>query len=62
MWTVPEPPVLEVGPEHGGCVSWVELPATIGPPAALVPALSDEDFAAAAARVESALAAAGVGA
>ena len=62
VWTLPQPPVLEVGPEHGGCVSWVELPATIGAPAELVPALSDEDFARAAADVEATLAAAGVGA
>ncbi len=60
VWTVTDPPVLEVGPEHGGCVSWVELPSTIGPPAELVPALSDEAFAGAAAEVEAALAAAGV--
>jgi hypothetical protein len=60
VWTVPEPPVLAVGPEHGGCVSWVDLPAQIGPPAARVPALSDEEFARSAAAVESALAAAGV--
>ena len=57
---MPDPPVLEVGPEHGGCVSWVELPETIGAPADAVPALSDEAFAGAAADVESALAAAGV--
>jgi len=38
----------------------VELPSTIGPPAELVPALSDEAFAAASAEVEAALAAAGV--
>ena len=60
VWTVPAPPVLAVGPEHGGCVSWVELPQDIGPPAERVPALSDEGFAASAAAVESALAAAGV--
>jgi hypothetical protein len=52
--------VLEVAEEHGGCVSWVELPGTIGPPARRVPALSDEEFAAAAGAVESALASAGV--
>ena len=33
VWTVPAPPVLEVTAEHGGCVSWVELPAAIGAPA-----------------------------
>ena len=62
VWTVPEPPVLEVGPEHGGCVSWVDLPESIGAPTALVPALSDEEFTRAAGEVEATLAAAGVGA
>jgi hypothetical protein len=53
-WRATDPPVLEVGPEHGGCVSWVEVPATIalGPREA---ALNDDDFAAAAARVSHAL-------
>ncbi|WP_217912957.1 DUF1802 family protein [Miltoncostaea marina] len=60
VWRVPEPPVLAVGPEHGGCVSWVELPAEIGAPTGRVPALDDEAFARAAADVEAALAAAGV--
>lgn len=60
VWTVPAPPVLHVGPEHGGCVSWVELPASIGAPAERVPALSDEAFARAAGDVEAALTAAGV--
>lgn len=60
VWTVPEPPVLAIGPEHGGCVSWIDLPGSIGAPAARVPALAHEDFAASAAAVESALAAAGV--
>ena len=60
VWRVPEPPVLEVGPEHGGCVSWVELPEAVGAPEGAVPALSDEAFARAAADVEAALAAAGV--
>ncbi len=52
---VSAPPVLPVGPEHGGCVSWVELPAeiTLG---AHVPVLDDAAFAAAAAAVTSALA------
>jgi hypothetical protein len=59
VWTLPDPPVLEVAPEHGGCVSWVELPAAIGAPGERVPALSDEAFAASAAAVESALAAVG---
>ena len=60
VWTIPDPPVLEAGPEHGGCVSWVALPASIGAPSERVPALSDEEFAASAAAVESALASAGV--
>ena len=60
VWTVPTPPVLHVGPEHGGCVSWVELPAAIGAPGGLVPALDDDAFARAAADVETTLAAAGV--
>jgi hypothetical protein len=50
------PPVLAVGPEHGGCVSWVDLPEGIAPGAS-VPALDDEAFADAAGRVEAALAA-----
>jgi hypothetical protein len=56
VWTLPAPPVLDVTAEHGGCVSWVELPESIGPPAERVPALSDEEFAASAAAVEAALA------
>ena len=60
VWTVPEPPVLQVTPEHGGCVSWVDLPESIGAPRDLVAALSDEAFARAAADVEGTLAAAGV--
>lgn len=56
VW-VPRPaPVLAVTEEHGGCVSWIELPPAIGAPAGAVPALSDEAFAAAAAAVEEALA------
>jgi len=60
VWTLPRPPVLEVTEEHGGCVSWVDLPAAIGAPSARVPALSDEAFGAAAGDVESALADAGI--
>lgn len=60
VWTLPAAPVLEVGPEHGGCVSWVALPESIGAPGDRVPALGDAEFAAAAAAVEEALA--GVGA
>lgn len=55
VWRVDTPPLLQVGPEHGGCVSWVDLPAGIGAPAALTPALDDTAFAAAAGRVESIL-------
>jgi hypothetical protein len=57
VWRVPDPPVLEVTEEHGGCVSWVDLPEAIGAPRDAVPALGDEAFAAAAAAVEAALAA-----
>jgi hypothetical protein len=57
---LPDPPVLHVLPEHGGCVSWVDLPEYIGPPLGAVPVLSDEEFARAEADVEAALAAAGV--
>lgn len=56
VWRVDEPPVLDVGPEHGGCVSWIDLPHTIGAPRALTPALDDDAFAAASGRVESILA------
>lgn len=55
-----EPPVLDVLPEHGGCVSWVALPEGIAP-GPHTPVLDDEAFAVAAGRVESALAAVGVG-
>jgi hypothetical protein len=58
VWRIADPPVLEVGPEHGGCVSWVTLPEAIAVPGdRLEPALDDEAFAAAAEAVESALAA-----
>jgi len=60
VWRLPEPPVLAVGPEHAGCVSWVALPDEIGAPADPVPALPDAAFASAAAAVEEALAGAGV--
>ncbi|MEW6581262.1 MAG: DUF1802 family protein [Actinomycetota bacterium] len=50
-----EPPVLTVGPEHTGCVSWVDLPEGMEP-GAMEPALDDEAFARAAAAVERALA------
>lgn len=56
VWRVDDPPVLDVGPEHGGCVSWIDLPDGIGAPGALTPALGDDEFARAAGRVESILA------
>jgi hypothetical protein len=59
VWSVPAPPVLEGAGAYGGCVSWVELPASIGAPAERRPALDDAAFAAAAGAVEEALAAAG---
>lgn len=55
VWRLPQPPVLEVRPEHGGCVSWVALPDGLAP-AGLEPALDDAAFARAAAEVEDALA------
>lgn len=58
VWTIPVPAVLKVGAEHGGCVSWVNLPESIGAPLERVPALSDGEFADAAGAVESALASA----
>lgn len=58
--SVVEPaPVLHVGPEHGGCVSWIALPEGVAAPATARPALDDEAFARAAGEVESALAAVG---
>ncbi len=57
VWRVDDPPVLEVGEEHGGCVSWVDLPEAIAPPwERMRPALDDEAFARAAEAVEAALA------
>jgi hypothetical protein len=56
-----DPPVLEVTPEHGGCVSWVELPQGMEPGRA-APALDDPAFATAAERVASALAGVGIAA
>jgi hypothetical protein len=52
---VQAPPVLEVGPEHGGCVSWVELPESIVL-GARSPVLDAARFDAAAAAVATALA------
>lgn len=59
VWRVADPPVLRVGDEHRGCVSWVGLPPGTAA-SGLVPALDDEAFAAAADEVAAALAAAGV--
>ncbi len=56
VWRVEDPPVLEVGPEHGGCVSWVALPEGIAA-GARTPVLDDAAFAAAEARVADALSA-----
>lgn len=58
VWRCEPAPVLEVGDEHGGCVSWLTLPETIRVPA-LVPALDDASFEAAAAEVERAFATVG---
>lgn len=55
VWRVHEPPVLDVGPEHGGCVSWIALPDGIRA-GDRTPVLGDDAFAAAEARVTAALA------
>ena len=51
MWAVilrvhrlDDPPVLEVTPEHGGCVSWIALPDGIPEPAGGTPVCDDETF------------------
>lgn len=59
VWRVHEPPVLEVGPEHGGCVSWLALPEGFAP-GPMTPVLDDAEFAAAERRVADALAVVGV--
>jgi hypothetical protein len=55
VWRVDPAPVLEVTPDHLGCVSWVSLPdhITVGDRTA---ALDDDAFAAAVSAVETALA------
>ncbi len=55
VWRLDQPPVLTLGPEHGGCVSWIALPEQIvaGP---RTPVLDDDAFAAAEARIADALA------
>jgi hypothetical protein len=55
VWRLEPPPVLAVTAEHGGCVSWVELPGDLRA-GAMTPALGDEAFALAAGRVADALA------
>jgi hypothetical protein len=52
---VAAPPVLEVGPEHGGCVSWVVLPESMAL-GTHTPVLDDVRFAAASDAVGAALA------
>ncbi|MFN8122665.1 MAG: DUF1802 family protein [Thermoleophilia bacterium] len=54
VWRLEEPVVLDVGPEHGGCVSWIQLPEGLAP-GARTPALGDAEFAAAERRVAEAL-------
>src|SRR5262245_51525037 len=41
VWVLPGAPVLEDAAAYGGCVSWVDLPESIGAPAARRPALDD---------------------
>lgn len=55
VWRLDEQPVLRAGPEHGGCVSWIALPEDIAA-GARTPVLSDDEFAAAHARIADALA------
>jgi hypothetical protein len=56
VWRVDPAPVLAVTEEHGGCVSWVDLPPDIARPEG-TPALDETAFAGAAAAVADALAA-----
>jgi hypothetical protein len=60
VWRALDPPVIDLLPEHAGCVSWVALPPEVVP-GALEPALDDEAFAAAAEAVREALEGVGVG-
>lgn len=56
VWRLSEPPTIALTPELGGCVSWVDLGDELAEePAA--PALSDEAFATATARVRERIAA-----
>lgn len=55
VWRVEEPPVLTVGPEHGGCVSWLQLPGSIVA-GTRTPVLDDAAFASAEERIATALA------
>ena len=43
VWNADPAPVLDVTAEHGGCISWVDLPPALDR-AEGAPALSDEDF------------------
>jgi len=52
---VETPPILHVGPEHGGCVSWVDLRASITR-GTVTPVLDDDAFGGAAGRIAEALA------
>lgn len=55
VWRCEPPPVLRVRAEHGGCVSWIDLPDELSVPE-LAPALDDAAFGRAAEAVERALA------
>ncbi|MGI9538965.1 MAG: DUF1802 family protein [Miltoncostaeaceae bacterium] len=55
VWRCVPPPVLPVGSEHGGCVSWIDLPGDIAVPE-LAPALDDAAFRHEAGAVERVLA------
>ncbi len=50
-----DPPVLHVGPEHGGCVSWLDLPDEISLPTH-TPVLDDAAFQAASSDIADRLA------
>lgn len=51
VFNLPEPHVLTMRPEFGGCRSWIDLPEGL-PTSEAVPALSDEAFAAELAALE----------
>jgi hypothetical protein len=54
VWRIDPPPALAVTEEHGGCVSWVELPPEITAPSG-APALDAAAFALSARAVREAL-------